>query len=119
MVAWPAPVDAAVGLVGAPGGWAPTRMSRMPWVRGLSPLAGLVAVTRYMPGVAGAVYRPLLVMVPPALATLQVTAWIGLRWTTADSCNVPPGLTAAGWGLMTTPINGPPALASGTTVSNS
>ncbi len=56
-------------------------------------------------------------MAPDPVGTLQVTVWMGLRCTTALSWSVFPGSTAAGLGVTTTPMKGPPASASGITVS--
>src|SRR5438067_2474240 len=66
--------------------------------------ATLVAVTLYVPAVAGAVYRPLLETVPP-LAD-QATAIFVVPVTAAVNCWTPPVCNEAEVGLMLTATGG-------------
>ncbi len=62
--------------------------------------AALVAVTVYVPAVLGAVYNPLLLMLPPL--ALHVTAVFVVPLTLAVNCCVPPVVTDAETGEMLT-----------------
>jgi hypothetical protein len=66
--------------------------------------AALVAVTVYVPAVLGAVYRPLVLTVPPVAD--QVTAVFALPVTVAVNCCVPPVWTEADVGLTLTAPGG-------------
>ena len=73
--------------------------------------AALVAVTLWLPAVAGAVYRPVEVTLPLALlppltpSTDQVTLWFEALCTVAENCCVPPAemLAEAGEIVTVTP----------------
>jgi hypothetical protein len=66
--------------------------------------ATLVAVTVYVPAVPGAVYRPLVLTVPPVAD--QVTAVFVLPVTVAVNCCVEPVCMEADVGLMLTATGG-------------
>src|SRR5438045_296193 len=66
--------------------------------------AALVAATVYVPAVAGAVYRPLLEIVPPVAD--QVIAVLVVPVTVAVNCWVAPVCTDADVGLMLTATGG-------------
>ena len=69
--------------------------------------AWLVATTVYWPVVAGAVNRPLLLIVPAC--AVQITAVSLLPETLALNCCVPPGVTFALWGVTAMLMPGGPA----------
>src|SRR5205807_7664173 len=70
--------------------------------------AALVAVTLWLPAVAGAVYRPVEVTLPLALlppltpSTDQLTLWFEALCTVAENCCVPPAEMLAEAGEIVT-----------------
>src|SRR4051812_37743952 len=58
-----------------------------------------------MPAAAGAVYRPVALMLPPAAPSrmVQVTALLARPVTTAVNCSLPPSSTAPFFGVTRTP----------------
>ena len=69
--------------------------------------ATLVATTWKVPGVEGAVYRPLLDTEPPPVSsTLHVTAVLDVPVTVAVNCCVPSSATVCAVGLMLTVTTG-------------
>ena len=88
--------EAVVGLIATATGTVTVTVAEADFVVS----ATLVAVTVYVPAVAGAVYRPAVVIVPPV--ALHVTLVLVVPVTVAVNCCVPPVASDAEVGLIVT-----------------